>query len=298
MWSQRRKFSELLVKFEEAHLPTISESTRVRYSLDIRYRIKPYFEDLLVDKINLLIIESFRSGLLKKLSPKSVNNCMDLLKLLFRKAVEWGMLEKSPMTLKKLKLADRKYSWWDKKEDIEKFLAQAKRTKYYAAYKLALECGLRLGEIVGLSKQDVDLTRCQLHIHQQWLEAQNRLGPTKGRRQRFVRFDPQSDLRQALAEAIAKSPHPEAIFVTRTGRRIRSTKLRCKLLPLLIKRAEVPRIRFHDLRHTFASWYMLEHDDIWSLKEILGHVDIWTTQRYAHLSFRHVSAHSLNWTKK
>ena len=52
----------------------------------------------------------------------------------------------------------------------------------------------------------------------------------------------------------------------------------------IVKKARVPKIRFHDLRHTFASWYMIEIDEIWALKSILGHCDIRTTQRYAHHS--------------
>jgi len=63
----------------------------------------------------------------------------------------------------------------------------------------------------------------------------------------------------------------------------------------VVKRAGVPIIRFHDLRHTFASWYMIEVGDIWSLKGILGHVDVQTTQRYAHLSQRHQRMPILPW---
>ena len=63
----------------------------------------------------------------------------------------------------------------------------------------------------------------------------------------------------------------------------------------VIKAAGVPEIRFHDLRHTFASWYMIEVGDIWSLKGILGHVDIQTTQRYAHLSQSHQKVPTLSW---
>lgn len=48
--------------------------------------------------------------------------------------------------------------------------------------------------------------------------------------------------------------------------------------------AGVSRIRFHDLRHTYASHFIMNGESIFVLKEILGHSDIKTTQRYAHLS--------------
>lgn len=282
-------FSEIVEKFIQIHLPTVSVGTQMRYQIDLKHRIKPYFYERELLQIDRLTIESFRSQIMPKLDPKSVNNCTQLLFLIFNKAVEWEMIEKNPMKLRKLRIPETKYHWWDEEKDISKFLAEAKRTKYYAAYLLALECGLRLGEIVGLAKQDVDLKRCCINIHQQWLADQKRLGPTKSGKQRFVAFHPKSDLKRALAAAISNSPDPHAIFVTRLGRRVHPTKIRTHMFFQLLRKSGVPQIRFHDLRHTFASWYMIKNDDIWSLKEILGHRDVQTTQRYAHLSSRHLS---------
>lgn len=297
LWFKKKiLFSDLLAKFAEIHLPTVSAGSRLRYEVDIKYRIEPYFGFLKLADITQIQVDSFRAHIMKSISPKSVNNCTVLLALLFNKAVKWGILKKSPMVcMKKLRLPETRYSWWENREDISCFLAEAKKTPYYAAYLLALECGLRLGEIIGLSKKDVDLKRCQIHIHQQWLTVERKLGPPKGRKQRFINFDSRSDLRLALEEAIRKSPHEDAIFVSRTGRRVHPTKLRAKLFPKLIKKSKVPKIRFHDLRHTFASWYMLQNDNIRDLKEILGHVDIQTTQRYAHLSSRHLNR-GISWS--
>ena len=290
-------FAELLETFESVHLPTIASGTRRRYLVDLDFRIKPYFqkrED--VREITSLDLHRFRASILKKISRKSVNNCTDLLGLIFRKAVEWEMLEKSPKNFKRLKLAETKYLWWDKRESIVTFLEHAKMSRYYPAYKLALECGLRIGEIVGLGKSDVNLERCQIHIHQQWLEREKELAPTKNWCQRFLNFDKQSDLRETLAESIAKSPHPQAIFVDETGDRVHPKQIRVNDYNTWLESSLVPRIRFHDLRHTFASWYMLEHDNIWNLKKILGQKDIQTTQRYAHLSKKHQVVESLNWS--
>lgn len=83
--------------------------------------------------------------------------------------------------------------------------------------------------------------------------------------------------------------------MTRTGRRLGARKLAGYFFPQAVVRAGVPRIRFHDLRHTFASWYMIRQDDIWSLKGILGHVDVQTTQKYAHLSSRYQRIPDFEW---
>lgn len=292
---KRHLFDELLRRYETIHLATVSAETRRRYGTDIDYRIRGFFKGRVLDSINSMLIDSFRSELMKSLKPKSVNNCTELLRSIFRKGEEWGMIATNPVKLRPLKISDQKYGWWETKEDITRFLEVAKQDRYQAAYRLALECGLRLGEIVGLSKQDIDFERNQIHVHRQWLNREECYGPTKGRRERFVFFNPKSGLKKALSDAIEQSPHHEMIFFTKAGVRVRPRRLAARHFQNLILRAEVPRIRFHDLRHTFASWYMIEVGDIWSLKAILGHVDVQTTQRYAHLSAQHQKAPVLSW---
>ncbi len=56
-------------------------------------------------------------------------------------------------------------------------------------------------------------------------------------------------------------------------------------LRVFMKRAEVQKIfRFHDLRHTFASHFMMNGGNIYDLQKILGHTSLEMTQRYAHLA--------------
>jgi integrase len=288
-------FDDLLGKYETIHLPTISPETQRRYRTDIDFRIRDFFKGRPLDSIEPMLIESFRSRIMKDLKPKSVNNCCELLRSIFRKGEEWGMVGNNPVKIRSLKLSDQKYGWWDKKEYLTRFLEAAKQDRYYAAYRLALECGLRLGEIVGLSKQDVSFERNQIHIHRQWLNREECYGPTKGRTERYVSLNPKSELRCALQEAILRSPDKECIFVTKRGVRVRPRRLAARHFQETRERSGVPRIRFHDLRHTFASWYMIEVGDIWSLKAILGHVDVQTTQRYAHLSVQNQKKAAFSW---
>lgn len=288
-------FDDLLDKYSAIHLSSISPMTRLRYLVDINHRIRPYFKYQPIENIKPMSIEAFRSGLTKDLSTKSVNNCVNLLFSIFRKGQEWGIVDSNPVRIRALKVANQKFSWWDKKEDITSFLESSKHSRYHVAFRLALECGLRLGEIVGLSKKDISFSRNQLHIHRQWIDKLSSYGPTKGRKERIVSFHPSSPLKALLQEAVEKSSHSEAIFVTPKGERVSARKLAGHHFKKEVVRAKVPLIRFHDLRHTFASWYMIEVGDIWSLKGILGHVDVQTTQRYAHLSQKHQRMPVLPW---
>src|ERR1043166_8923090 len=57
----------------------------------------------------------------------------------------------------------------------------------------------------------------------------------------------------------------------------------------LLVRAEIEDFRFHDLRHTFASWYMMNGGDLYELAKILGHSNIKMTERYAKLAKHHIA---------
>src|SRR5436190_20572413 len=57
----------------------------------------------------------------------------------------------------------------------------------------------------------------------------------------------------------------------------------------LLRRAEIEDFRFHDLRHTFASWYMMNGGDLYELAKILGHSNIKMTERYAKLGRQHIA---------
>ena len=257
-----------------------------------------------LDNIDPMLVTQFRSEIMKGLKNKSVNNCIDFLRSMFNLGKNWGLVKDNPCKdIKSLKIPAKEFNWWEEWCDIERFLYAIEnepwtrratkshnRDPYAAAYRLALECGLRLGEIVGLSKQDIDFDDCSIRIHRQWITSKNEkekashYGPPKHNKIRTVGFQPDPPLRGMLMEAVERSSDPEIIFVTRTGHRVRSNKLSGTHFKKWVRRLELPDITFHDLRHTFSSWYMIREDNIWELMELLGHVNVKTTMRYAHLS--------------
>ncbi len=291
-----KSFQDLWERFEAVQLPILRTSTQVRYRLDVKYRISPFFEAYALDRVDQMVFEDFNIWLLQNLSPKSANNCLALAKTIFKKGLQWGMLKENPSIHVSLnKIPERKHSWWQNKEDIRKFLACAKHDPYYLAYRLGLDCGLRLGEIVGLSKGDINLEQGQIHIHRQWLEKERAYGPTKHGKERYIGVAKDSEIYQLLEKALKVRPASEILFFTQLGNRIGCRKLSGYYFQNLIKKSGVPKIRFHDLRHTFASWYMITTDNIWDLKYLLGHSDIQTTQRYAHLSSKKRCSPDFGW---
>ena len=94
--SKKYTFEDLLENFERKHLATVRPGTAERYLIDIKYRIKPFFQYYKLSKVSTSLVEEFRARILKDLSRKSVNNCLSLVKIIFKKGVFWKMLETNP----------------------------------------------------------------------------------------------------------------------------------------------------------------------------------------------------------
>jgi integrase len=279
-------FDELLTHFKKWHLPSIRPGTKRRYMVDIDQRIEPEFRYLKLDAITPGMIEEVKAKWAKELSPKSVNNCLHTLRLLLNRAVRWKMLRESPYGVESLEVPKGSYPWWEKQEDIQSFLRAAEKSRYYTFYLTALETGLRYGELVGLDVGDVDLQVGTIHVHRQYLEREGRYGPPKHGKERWVDFNPEGRLGESLRAIARHRTSDQPLFVTRTGGLLRKSGAAHKYFKAIIKKAGVPVICFHGLRHTFASWYMIRHDNVWDLAAILGHSNIKTTMRYAHHSQR------------
>ena len=282
-------FNELLDKYMKLHFPGIEENTADRYMNDIEFRIEPFFRHRKLSKITTIMIEEFRIDLQQsgKIKPKSINNCTDTLRQILNKGVKWGYLDKNPFDLKHLPTGNQDYNWWSNPEDCDRFRHTIKGHQYEAAFLLALDTGMRLGEIIGLSKQDVNLELRTIRIHRQWLDKKKRYGPPKGKKPRTLHYPKDSQLESALVKAIDSSPDSEIIFVTQTGKRQGCRKLSASSFATVKKKAGVPDIRFHDLRHTYASYFAIRTGNLHVLKAYLGHADIQATMKYAHLCEEH-----------
>lgn len=140
---------------------------------------------------------------------------------------------------------------------------------------LLLDTGIRASELLGIKLEDIDW---QSDIIRVW---------GKGRKQREVAFDPQTKkylLRYVNAfRCEPDNPNTKEVFLSVDG-----TPLTYCAMAHLVKRTgegvDIPRLHPHLFRHTFAVKYLMAGGDLITLKLILGHTDIATTQIYLHLA--------------
>lgn len=243
--------------------------------------LKSYFKDKTLRSIEPAHVERFKADRKAEeskssgntVSPATVNRALALLKTLFSKAVEWRRLEANPAAgVKKLK--EPPCREWILTKDETRRLLEAASPELRPVLITALGTGMRKGEILALKWADVDLVRGIITVSMS-KSGKSRKIPISG----------------AVAAALgAVSRRGEYVFWNpETKTRIMDVKTafqaacrRAKKNPDDKKDPGIVGVRFHDLRHTFATWWVAAGGDLVALSKILGHASIQMTMRYAH----------------
>lgn len=153
---------------------------------------------------------------------------------------------------------------------------KAAHLRDYCILTLFLNCGIRLGELVGLNLNSLDLSECRMRV----------LG--KGRKERIVYLNSacMSALREYLFERTQIETDDPAVFLSNQKKRISRRRVQ-QIVEESLKSAGLDGkgLSTHKLRHTAATlMYQHGHVDVLTLKTILGHESIATTEIYTHLS--------------
>jgi integrase len=175
------------------------------------------------------------------------------------------------------------------------FLEVARNDGWGALYALAIQTGMRRGELFGLRWDDVNLDNGWLHVRQALAHDGKSFSlPKTAKGRRRIRLTPEA-IESLKRHRIAQ--HQERlkqgslwrdhglVFCSSVGTPMGPDNFVKRQYKPLLRRAELPYIRFHDLRHTFASLLMPNVQNPQIVQEMLGHSRISTTlDVYSHLS--------------
>jgi integrase len=270
-------FNDLVSMFLKHAKNAMSFAGNQRYEGAIRKYILPYFENRKLTEIRRFDIESFLGTLKNK---RSASTIFTIMKTLFNKAVAWELIPTSPaQNVKAPSKNPSVENHWEEGE-IHRFLFSMKDSPRIPLYLLALNTGMRSGELFGLKWDCVDFQRNWIHVKRSYCQKTKIIRETT-KTKTFRRIPMNLSLRKLLAELKLASKDtrvfdPELLSMdpTHTSKRVSKD---CKV-------AGVKVIRFHDLRHTMASQFMARGGNIFELSKILGHTDIQMTQRYLHFA--------------
>jgi integrase len=281
-------FDALIDKWKTLHVSGLAVGTQQRYDQHIRIYYLPFFGGQDLKDIRVADIDDWYQWMqTTRLSASTVASMLGRLEGIFEWARKRRYIEANPVSpvdpIKPPENADKDYEIWTASE-VEMFLAWCKREDepLYQIALAALNTGARLGELIGLQWDKVDMQRRLIHISRKWNNKSGELeSTTKGRRSRTIAIN--DALYGVLAEQKLGGKRPW-VFCEADGSRIKSNQLTCYRFRPACEKAGVRAIRFHDLRHTFAVHFMQAGGDIYKLQRQLGHKSIETTQQYLRFS--------------
>lgn len=273
-------FSSFVERYlEHCESATDNKPSTLKSKRDIlRKHLLPRFGKLRLDAIDAEQVDALKTALVKaELSHKTVNNVLTVLHNVLNVAVEWGKLPALP-----------RIKWFKKQPQAFDFLTFAETDQLLKALpagrwvnmvKLAVNTGLRIGELVALRWEDVDLKGGRLVVRHSVFRGN--LGTPKGGRTREV------PLNQGATEALraARILGCPWVFPDREGQMIRNPQHACAdAIARISVAAGLRQIGWHVLRHTFASHLAMRGVSMKQIQDLLGHATAAMTERYAHLS--------------
>lgn len=284
--AKRHTLGELIDRFISQWLPKFPKRKAKQTALLTWWKNR--LGDLLLADVTPAVIAESRDVLLSEKtvrddlrSPSTVNRYLAALSKAFTVAVkEWGWIDDSPMRRVEKPTEAKGRNRYLSLEEKDRLLKACKMSTHpflYPLVSLALLTGMRYGELVGLHWVDVDFEGGTLTLRE-----------TKNGDRRVV------PLIQAAA-AILKQLHgfgsnsTELIFKSeRRNSRRGTAQVRHSFLKAL-KVAGINDFRFHDLRHTAASYLAMTGATQGELMTVLGHRSPHMTRRYAHYSQKHIA---------
>ena len=287
---------------EDVHKQSIRSRTYERYEEIVRLHLVPGIGHHQLQKLSPQHLQSFYTKKLEEgLSTTTVISFHNVLHKALETAVRWNLLPRnicdlvSPPRRKRFEIQPLGI------EQVQQLLAAARGHRLEALFILALASGLRRGELIGLKWQDINFLMGTLQVRRILTRVPSKL-PGKG----YVEAEPKTEkgrrsillppfVIEALKQHRAKQLESKLkagsawqdhdyVFCTSIGTHLNPTRDILDQLKALLKKAGLPDIRFHDLRHSSATMLlgMGVHPKI--VQEILGHSQIsMTMDTYSHV---------------
>ena len=284
--------------FEAYAKVKVRASSHQTYKGYIENHIKPNIGDIPIEKLTSLRLQKFYRKLLtegrvpriesenqpKGLSAKTVRNIHQVISSAMSMAVKHKLILSNPAEGCELPKVEHKEMHTIPAEQLGAFLREAKESGVYELYYLDLATGLRRGELLGLKWDDIDLDQGVIHVRRQVyrIDGEVREVPLKTKHS-YRSISISKDAVELLREMKTRRAS-EYVFPSPTGGPISPDSV-LNMLHRVLKRAGLPAVRFHDLRHSFATLALQNGVDIKTVSGMLGHFSAgFTLDTYAHVT--------------
>jgi integrase len=276
---------------------SIRQSTYDRDAYLVENHVKPALGSIKLKNLSFAHVQGFYQDRLDAgLSASTVHKVHTILHKAFARAVAWQMVPRNvtdavdpprpaPREMRPLSPAEAR-----------KLLDAAQGDRLEALYVLAVTTGMRQGELLALKWQDVDLGNATVSIRRTLTRSGGRytLGEPKTKKsRRSIRLTPRAAnvLEQLLKRQLSdiqmlgdNYAEQGLVFSTDTGTPFNPSNVRQRSFAPLLRKANIPHIRFHDLRHTCATLLLGKGTHPKFVQELLGHATVAITlDTYSHI---------------
>ena len=292
-------FGEWVEFWYENHCkPAVRPNTRTGYENNIRLYVRPRLGGIPLNKLTANDLQQFINWMRQDgrseyresrgdgLSANTIRHCCGLCRRALEKAVTEKLIVRNPAEECKLPPARRMEMRLLSREELQKLLIQAQAEGYYEVFLLELTTGLRVGELMALQWDDLNFSTRELRIERQVYQIKGELLIQPPKNKASIRS---VILPTAVVTTLKK--YKQTVFSRwmfpspkKEDAPIAPSVVSHRLAKIL-KHAGCKKVRFHDLRHVFAT-NALEHGmDVKTLSTVIGHVSSATTLNvYAHVT--------------
>ncbi|EAC2364724.1 site-specific integrase [Listeria monocytogenes] len=281
-----------------------------KYNLFLENWIIPYFERKKISKITTMqLLDYFHEVQKKGVGPSALEGHHRVIRSLFKYATLWGITETDvSLSVKKPTYKVPEKNIYNRRE-IEVLIDRIKILQKYQQLmiKLALYCGLRRGEVIGLTTKDMNYNKNTINVYRAVIKSASegiKLDETKNKRKRIVPA-PAGLMEEIKELAKEKQKNKDKLGLLWKGTKDLDGKTVILIFshddgtpftPASVTRMfnrflekeennDLTKISFHDLRHSAASFLLEQGINVKVIQNILGHSDIKVTlNTYAHIT--------------
>src|ERR671913_920933 len=278
---------------------TVRESTYSRDKYLVTNHVKPSIGRVKLKNLNARLLQSlYRERLDSGLSASTVQKIHHVLHKALTQAMRWDLIPRSPADSVKAPTPTPKEMHPLSALEARQLLEAAQGDRLEALYVLAVHTGMRRGELLALKWADVDPDLATVRVRRTLTRGEDGRGyvvgaATKSGKGRHIRLTPRAV--EALKRHRARQAKEklkvgglyrdqDLVFAGEGGNPINPSNLRNRSFKPLLERAGLPRITFHDLRHTCASFLFERNVHPQLVQELLGHASVAITlDTYSHM---------------
>jgi site-specific recombinase XerD len=233
--------------------------------------------DVPIAKINVKFLQQFFGSTFNR-SPDAAALYLRTLKASFNKAIDWEYISDNPFKKIKLPKKQKYFPVFISEAELNTLLTNTDEDHMKEIIIVAFYSGMRLGEITNMEWSQVDFQNKIITV------KNSDTFTTKSKKERMIPMCER--LLNTLAERykrVGKIPHTKYVFEKVIGIRCQNDYVSKSYKKAVLKANLNKKLKFHSLRHSFASNLVQKGASIYILKELLGHSDISVTQIYSHL---------------